>query len=127
MPLFHDQAPTLLPLLKVSYMTCGRWWGIFGICSKTWRLIRRGMGRVRATIHSPCARHYSLVMVLSGRYISSDEIETWCGMNLLSECGMVHLRLRKLVQGTSIVTRSSSEVTKGRRIWLFHLGRYMLQ
>jgi hypothetical protein len=71
------------------------------------------MGRVRETIHFVRERHYSLVMVSSGRYISSDEIETWCGMNLLSECGMVHLRLRKLVQGNTIITKSSSEVTEG--------------
>jgi hypothetical protein len=35
---------------------------------------------------------------------------------------MVHLRLRKLVQGNTIITKSSSEVTEGIWIWLFYFG-----
>jgi hypothetical protein len=94
---FRDREPTILPSLKIpSCLTHGRWWWYRGICSKAQRLIRQRMGIVRASYHSVRARHYTLIMDSSGRYIGSDEFEAWCGMNILVEGGMVHLGLRKL-------------------------------
>jgi hypothetical protein len=78
---------------------------------------------VMATNRFEHVRHYTLVMDLSGRYISSDEFEAWCKLNLLADSGMVRLGLRQLDQRTAIITRCSSEVMKGSQIWLIQFGK----
>jgi hypothetical protein len=76
-----------------------------------------------ATICPEHVRNYTLVMDSSGRYISSNEFGAWSKTNILAESGMVRLGLRQMDQRTAIVTKCSSEVMEGSRIWLFQFGK----